>query len=61
MVTPVVQREGVAHLRERFEMSERRACWVVGSERATVRYRATKPDDTALRTRFKARLDPSID
>ena len=53
MVTPVVKREAVAHLRKDFGMSERRACRVVGSDRASVRYRATRPDDAALRQRLR--------
>lgn len=54
MVTPVVKREAVAHLVKDFQMNERRACRVVGSDRTSVRYRARKPDDAALRTRLKA-------
>ena len=53
MVTPVVRREAVAHLRERSEMSGRRACRVVWSDRASVRYRARRPDDGDLRARLK--------
>jgi transposase InsO family protein len=35
-------------------MSERRACRVIGADRASVRYQATRPDDGALRERLKA-------
>ena len=35
-------------------MSERRACRVLGVDRASVRYQATRPDDGALRDRLKA-------
>jgi putative transposase len=35
-------------------MSERRACRVIGSDRATVRYQARRPDDGDLRERLKA-------
>jgi putative transposase len=42
------------HLRRVFEMSERRACRVIGSDRTSVRYRALRPDDGALRERLKA-------
>ena len=35
-------------------MSERRACWVLAVDRASVRYQATRPPDVALRERLKA-------
>jgi len=35
-------------------MSERRACRVLGVDRASVRYQATRPDDGAVRDRLKA-------
>jgi FKBP-type peptidyl-prolyl cis-trans isomerase SlpA len=35
----------VAHLQQRFEVSERRACAVVGQSRSTQRYEAQTPDD----------------
>ena len=54
MVTPAVKREAVAHLRTDHEMSERRACRVIGCERMTVRYRSRRPDDPALRERLRA-------
>jgi putative transposase len=54
MVTPVAHREAVAYLRSAHEMSERRAIRVIGADRSTVRYRSTRPDDTALRERLKA-------
>ena len=38
MVTPAAQREAVGHLRQSYEMSERRACQVIGGDRASVRY-----------------------
>ena len=41
MVTPAAKREAVAHLRAGFDMSERRACRVIGCDRMTVRYRST--------------------
>jgi putative transposase len=43
----------VAYLAEAFEMSERRACRVVGVDRTSVRYEATRGDDTVLRGRLK--------
>ena len=54
MVTPVAKRQAVAHLVANHEMSERRACRVLGVDRTSVRYQATRPDDGALRDRLKA-------
>ena len=53
MVTPAAHREAAAHLQSAHEMSERRACRVLGVDRTSVRYRATRPDDGALRDRLK--------
>lgn len=41
-------------LRSAFEMSERRACKVIGCCRMTVRYATTRTDDGVLRERMKA-------
>ena len=49
MVTPAAYREAAAHLRSAYEMSERRACRVLGVDRTSVRYQATRADDGALR------------
>jgi transposase InsO family protein len=54
MVTPAVKREAVAHLRTEHEMSERRACRVIGCQRMMVRYRSRRPDDPVLRERLRA-------
>jgi putative transposase len=54
MVTPAVKREAVAHLKAAHEMSERRACQVIGCQRMTVRYRSRQPDDPRLRERLVA-------
>ncbi len=54
MVTPAVKREAVAHLKDVHEMSERRACRVIGCDRMTVRYRSRRPDDSRLRERLLA-------
>jgi putative transposase len=54
MVAPGARREAVAHLRERHEVSERRACSVIGADRASVRYRHRRPDDAAVRARLRA-------
>ena len=53
-MTPVVRREAAAYLRTAHGMSERRACRVLKVDRASVRYEAARPDDTALRERLKA-------
>ena len=53
MVTPAARREAVAHLRQMLEVSERRACMIVGADRTSVRYRSRRPDDTELRTRLR--------
>jgi putative transposase len=54
MVTPAAKREAVAHLKGAHQMSERRACSVVGCDRMTVRYRSRRPDDPRLRERLRA-------
>jgi putative transposase len=54
MVTPAAKREAVAHLRSEFDMSERRACTVIGGVRMTVRYHSRRPDDAGLRQRLRA-------
>lgn len=53
MVTPAARREAVAHLRDTQGMSERRACGVVGADRATIRYRSRRPADGGLRARMR--------
>ena len=53
-MTPAAHREAAAHLQSAYEMSERRACRVLGVDRTSVRYQATRPDDGALRDRLKA-------
>ena len=42
------------YLRQGFEISERRACRVIGTDRTSVRYQGVRPDDVALRERLKA-------
>ena len=54
MVTPAVKREAVAHLKDAHEMSERRACSVIGCDRMMVRYRSRRPDDPRLCDRLLA-------
>jgi len=53
MVTPAARREVVAHMRSVFEVSERRACAVLGVDRTSVRYRSDRPDDAAVRARMR--------
>jgi len=53
MVTPAVKREAVAHLRESYRVSERRACRLVAADRCMIRYQSRRPDDRALRDRLK--------
>ena len=38
---------------ERHGLSQRRACELVGLDRATLRYRCRRPDDSALRQRLR--------
>ena len=53
MVGSAAKRETVAHLRTLFEMSERQASILVGADRSMIRYKARRPDDTALRVRLR--------
>jgi len=54
VVTPAARREAVAILVEHHEMSERRACTVIGADRTSIRYRSRRPDDRDLRERLRA-------
>ena len=49
MVTPVARREAVRVAGETYGLSERRRCRLVGTSRATVRYRSRRPSDDTLR------------
>ena len=53
MVTSAAQRKAVAHLREHYAMSERRACWVLKADRTAIRYLSMRPDDAAIRARLR--------
>ncbi|MCC1495178.1 IS3 family transposase, partial [Cognatishimia sp. F0-27] len=44
----------MAHLCEAHQVSQRRACSVLGVDRSSVRYRSVRPDDTDLRKAMKA-------
>jgi putative transposase len=54
MVTPAAHREAAVYLQSTYEMSQRRACLALGTDRSSMRYRATRPADAALRERLKA-------
>ena len=53
MVTPAARREAVAHLKGAHEVSERRACAVLGADRSSVRYRSRRSDDSEIRARIR--------
>ena len=53
-MTPAARRSVVAHLRDVYEVSERRACKAVGADRSSVRYRSIRSDDAAIRERLRA-------
>ena len=53
MVTPAARREAAAHLGQAFEVSQRRACRVIGVDRTSVRYRSGRPDDAGVRVRLR--------
>ena len=54
MVTPAARREAVALLRSAYDMSERRACRMIGCVRMTVRYQSTPARRTQqLRARLR--------
>ena len=53
MVGPGAKREAAAHLKDGHQMSERRACKLITADRKMVRYRSTRPPETALRTRLR--------
>lgn len=53
MVTPVARRDAVAHLRETFEVSQRRACDTIGCDRSSIRYHSVRPDDDVARARLR--------
>ena len=53
-MTPAARRSAIAHLRESYAVSERRACRALATDRSTVRYRSVRPDDNAIRERLRA-------
>jgi putative transposase len=53
MVTPDAKREAVAHARDQYGLSERRACQLVGIARRVARHKPPRPDDAELRSRLR--------
>lgn len=52
-MTPAAKREAVTHLERVFEVSQRRACDVLGVDRTMVRYRSRRGDDGTIRERMR--------
>lgn len=52
-MTPDVKRKAVAHLVDRHQVSQRRACDVLQVDRSSIRYQSKRSDDTELRTAIK--------
>lgn len=53
MMTPAVRREAVQEAQERFPISERRACGLVGIGRSSYNYHFRRPDDEPLRVALR--------
>src|SRR5258708_13262180 len=53
MVGPAACREACEHLGTVYGMSERRACRIIGADRASMRYRSRRPPDAALPERLR--------
>jgi putative transposase len=49
-----VRKAAAVLIAERFGLSDRRVCRVVGLDRATLGYQSRRPDDTSLRVRIRA-------
>jgi len=54
MVTPAARREAASYLRQVYEVSQRRACQVIGTDRSSIRYHSRRPEDGLLRSRLRA-------
>ena len=52
-MTPAAKREAVAHVCTVHEVSQRRACSILGFDRSSVRYRSVRPDDADRRKAMK--------
>ncbi len=53
MVTPAAKREAVAHLQALLDVSEQRACRVIGADRSGIRYQSRRDDDGMLRDKLR--------
>lgn len=53
LVTPAANRRAVHLIREKMNLSERRACDIVGVARRVIQYKPVRPDDGALRQRLR--------
>ena len=54
MVTPSGKKEVVTYLRNQYQLSERRSCYLVGLSRTAYRYIFHRSSDEVLRARLKA-------
>src|SRR5215510_13739437 len=54
VVTPAAKRQAVAHACAVHGVSERRACRILGVDRASMRYRSSRAGDTDVRLRIRA-------
>ena len=53
-MTPAAKRQAVAHACAVHGVSERRACRILGVDRASMRYRSRRPGETDVRLRIRA-------
>jgi putative transposase len=53
VVTPAARRAAVTAAREAHDISERRACSIIGADRSAMRYRHRRSDDAVARARLK--------
>ena len=54
VVGPAARKAAVTMAQETHGISERRACWIIGADRSSARYRHRRADDSAVRARLKA-------
>jgi putative transposase len=53
VVTPAAKRQAVVHACAMHEVSERRACDVMGVDRSSMRYRSRRTGDAAVRLHIR--------